>query len=138
MGISAIFVPSGSSGSAGLVSAFSAKDRHQTYPVSVKRFDDAVDWQRLPGRLFVKLDVEGSELAFLRGAQNMVRERKPKIMMEINPTSMAGAGVGLNELVTFFRDRGYTYFVELDRLDERVPLSEMTASPRNVVICAED
>lgn len=131
------FVPSGSSGSAGLISAFSASGNHQSFKVEVKRFDDTVAWRDLPGTLFVKLDIEGSELAFLKGASEMVSTRRPKIMMEINPTSMAGAGVELTELVSFFRGRGYTHYIELDNLDRRLPISEIRSSPRNVVLCAD-
>lgn len=132
------YVPFGSSGSAGLIPGFSAKGQHQTFNVALKRFDDSVDWKSFTGHCFVKLDVEGSEMAFLRGAEQMLRERKPKIMMEVNPNSMAQAGVELEELIAFFTERGYSHFIELNQPSEQLPLAEMRNVYRNVVICAED
>lgn len=136
-GQAVFFVPHGSSGSAGLISTYSAREQHQTFSVALKRFDEAVDWRALPGRLFVKLDVEGSEMAFLKGAQEMLAARHPPVMMEVHPTSMEKAGVGLEEFIRFFLDRGYSYFIELNRMDERRPLQELSSTYRNVVICAE-
>jgi FkbM family methyltransferase len=132
------YTPEHSSGEAGLIHEFSGEERHRTFTVQVKRFDDAVDWRSLPDRLFVKLDIEGSEHAFLNGASDMLRERRPRVMMELNPSSMAAAGVALSQLIGFFSDRGYTHFVELDRPEARLPLDEMRPPHRNVVICAPE
>ena len=38
-----------------------------------------------PGRLFIKLDLEGGELAALRGAVRMLAERRPLLLVEIQP-----------------------------------------------------
>jgi FkbM family methyltransferase len=135
-GTADFFVPSGSSGSAGLISAFSAKEKHKAFSVPLKRFEDTIHWQSLPGRILVKLDVEGSELAFLKGARRMLLERHPMIMMEVNPTSIADAGINLSILVSYLFECGYTQYMELDQLDRRLPLGEISATPRNVLICA--
>ena len=52
-----------------------------------------------PGRVFLKLDVEGGDLAFLRGAERMTRARRPVILFEINPDSARAGGYGVGDLL---------------------------------------
>lgn len=40
----------------------------------------------------IKVDIEGHELEFLRGAWKIISERRPILMMEINPGSWVGDG----------------------------------------------
>ena len=40
----------------------------------------------------IKVDIEGHELEFLRGAWEIIRNRRPTLMMEINPGSWVGDG----------------------------------------------
>ena len=61
--------------------------------------DDAVDWHSFPGRVFLKLDVEGSELACLRGAERMIRTRRPTILFEINPESARAGGYAVGDIL---------------------------------------
>ena len=94
-------------------------------PVPLKRFDDAVDWNNFRGNVFVKLDVEGSEPAFLRGARQMIRRHRPRMLLEINPVSLAAAGSSVADLRGLLIELGYTRFTLADAahaiadLDER-------------------
>ncbi|MFQ5850246.1 MAG: FkbM family methyltransferase [Candidatus Binatia bacterium] len=129
------YIPMGSSGSAGLLPGFSATHSHRKLSVPLKRFDDVVAWLRLPGKVFIKLDVEGSELAFLRGASSTILLRKPHIMLEINPSSTKAAGVTGDDLVCYLLELGYEHFVQWRAPTERKPLRKLeTSRPRNVVI----
>lgn len=114
------------SGLAGIHKKFSASGGFREIRVKMARFDDAIDWEALPGRIFIKLDVEGSELPFLRGAAKMIQGRRPVILMEINPASAAAAGYKIQDMVDQLRDFGYTRFAELDRYPESAPLEEMS------------
>lgn len=131
------YVPRGSSGEAGIFQTFSATSVHEKYIVPLKRFDDAFDWKSFPGRLFVKLDVEGSELAFLQGARMMISSRKPHIMMEINPFSMKASGVTGEIIGQYLMELGYKRFVEIETPTVKRALEEL-ALPykrnRNVVV----
>lgn len=49
-------------------------DRHED-PVDVVRLDDTVDG----APTLIKMDIEGSELATLRGAERLIREHKPRL-----------------------------------------------------------
>lgn len=129
------YIPKSTSGTAGLFPGFSATAAHEKLTVTLKKFDDAFDWRKFPGSLFLKLDVEGSELFFLRGAQEMVATRKPKILLEINPRSSQAAGVTVEQTLQFLRDAGYTSYVELELPPKPRPLSDLNAQrQRNVII----
>lgn len=137
------FVPRGSSGSAGLFREYSATESHWKVEVEVRRFDDAIDWRAFPGNLFIKLDVEGSELEFLKGATTMIRERRPKILFEVNRRSLSAAGVDVRELSSLLMDCGYREYQEVqgggrDPLEAPMaprPLEELDDDRnRNVVV----
>ena len=107
------YVPTSTSGMAGLVASFSATGRHRTYPVQVIPFDQLIDWRNLPGNIFLKIDVEGSEFAFLQGAQEMIRGCRPVILLEVNPATLKAAGVDAQALVDFLAQLGYARFEEI-------------------------
>jgi FkbM family methyltransferase len=129
------YVPRSTSGSAGLFPEFSAAAPHRKLSVPLKRLDEAVDWKRFPGKVFVKLDVEGSELAFLRGGANLIRTRQPRLMIEINPKSSQAAQVAVEETVRYLQDLGYSRFIEVNQPMDQRPLRELDpASQRNVIV----
>jgi FkbM family methyltransferase len=129
------YIPNETSGAAGLFPAFSATAAHRKVSVRIQRFDDAVDWRRFPGKVFIKVDVEGSELAFLRGASTMIRVRKPHIMLEINPASMKAAYVTGDAIVQYLEALGYRSFVELQEPTVRRSLRNLEKSAqRNIIV----
>lgn len=131
------YLPENSSGTAGIYKAFSANSAHQKIQVRMERFDDLIEWQALPGRIFLKLDVEGSELAFLRGAEQMLRHRKPHIVLEINPDSAQAAGYSTEEILSFLISLGYSKFSEVDDWSRVKRLSDADlTSQRNILVLA--
>ncbi|SMC26362.1 methyltransferase, FkbM family [Desulfacinum hydrothermale DSM 13146] len=136
-GSTELFVPRGSSGAAGVYKSFSATGEHRVLKVGLKRLDDLVLSLRLPGSLFVKLDVEGHELAALKGCRDLIRERKPKLMIEINNDAMHSAGVSIEDYVAFLKAMGYKYFVWMDRPLQAVQLDILPKSQislKNIVV----
>ncbi|HVB81632.1 MAG TPA: FkbM family methyltransferase [Candidatus Binataceae bacterium] len=130
-----LFIPATGSGSAGLYERFSATGAYQRATVEVAPFDQAVEWQRLPGKIFMKIDAEGSELAIIAGAEQMLRQRRPEILLELNPTSATAAGYSVRELLERLFDFGYTHGSELDQYPRGVPLRDLDDSrQRNVII----
>jgi FkbM family methyltransferase len=113
------------SGLAGIHKKFSGNSGFREIQVKMSRFDDAVNWEKLPGRIFLKLDIEGSELPFLRGAANMIWRRRPIILMEINPASAEAAGYRVEDIVSQLKTFGYSRFAEMDRYPNTYPLEEM-------------
>jgi FkbM family methyltransferase len=128
--------PKSGSGAASVFAGYHSGVRSLT--VRLARFDDVVDWRSLPGKVVVKLDVEGSELAFLRGARRMIAERRPALLIELNPTSATAAGYGVADLLAELKGLGYDRIAELDRWPETIPILEAgTAKQRNVVALPE-
>jgi FkbM family methyltransferase len=116
------YIPSATSGSAGLFPDFSARSHHRRIQVAMRPLDELIDWRRLAGRTFIKLDVEGSELSCLLGARQLIRATAPTLMLEINPSAMRAASTTKAALVTTLLDLGYERFVTPDEL----------ASPRSL------
>jgi FkbM family methyltransferase len=58
---------------------------------------------------FMKLDIEGSELAALRGARALIERDHPIILMEYNEINMRQCGIHTEEVDSFLREMGYTW-----------------------------
>lgn len=59
----------------------------------------------------IKIDVEGAELAVIRGADRTLRRDKPLLMVEINEATLTAAGTTPEELFATIVDYGYDAFV---------------------------
>ncbi len=112
-----LVVPASTSGAAGVFPKYSGLGHHSTQSVPIKRFDDSFSWRNFPGKTFVKLDIEGSEPAFLQGAKDMIRTLQPTIYMEINPSALKAAGTNSEALIAQLKSLGYSTYRNAD-LDE--------------------
>jgi hypothetical protein len=60
---------------------------------------------------FVKLDVEGGELAVLQGAEKLLEQRpRPVILAEVQDIRTQPWGYRASEIVRFLSDKGYKWF----------------------------
>lgn len=78
---------------------------------------------------FVKLDVDGHELAVLRGGQETLMRFKPKIVMELAPYIHAEHGYSFEELVLLLSRAGYLF----RNLSHREPLPDTARGLRAIV-----
>jgi FkbM family methyltransferase len=106
-----LYVPMRDTGRGGLHRGFSGTPRHETLRVNVARLDDAIDWHRLPGNVVMKLDVEGAECDVIDGASQLIAERRPAMIVELNPLSAQAAGHTTETIVDSLTERGYDAFV---------------------------
>jgi FkbM family methyltransferase len=133
-----LFIPHSGSGSAGIYGEFSARGPHRRLSVRGARLDDLVSWRTLPGKVLLKLDVEGSELSALRGAERFIRERQPTVLFEINPASARAAGHTTAEVMECLRSFGYSRYAEVDEYPGTRMLSEAVRNAQRNVVAIPD
>lgn len=135
-----LLIPHSYSGTAGIFSEHSGTHPHRRVSVPLRRGDDTLRWKQFPGSLFVKLDVEGSEYAFLRGAQEMIRTLQPALLMEVNADSMKASATSEESIKQLLEELGYAAYAELDAHHQRHPLRDLDMAPeisKNVLLFTE-
>jgi FkbM family methyltransferase len=111
-GQATFFVSHTASGTGGLYEGFSGGAKRKRFNVALCRLDDRLAGRALPGRVLLKLDVEGSELSVIRGAASFLRERRPLIVLELNPSSAKAAGYDVRDLLRTLGEIGYDRIAE--------------------------
>ncbi len=102
--------PGRASGDASLFGAPGGHGRSHT--CQMETLDEYFSARGLDRCDFIKCDVEGAELLFVRGARNVLKQHRPVILMEINPTLLARAGASAVELLEELRREGrYAFHV---------------------------
>ena len=86
-GTARLFVPDAGSGLASL-DAPPIATAGKAIEVSVRRLDDLVGGRRIG---FIKIDVEGYEVAVLRGGMGIISESRPTLLIEIEERHRKGA-----------------------------------------------
>jgi FkbM family methyltransferase len=76
----------------------------ETVTVPVRKIDDIVSGRPID---FIKMDIEGSELNALIGAEITIRNNKPPILIELNENALQVCGASSREVKTFLFDHGY-------------------------------
>lgn len=86
---------------------------NSTYLVKVDTLDalykDHMDNSRIA---LIKMDVEGSEIRVLRGAQKLISTLRPIVAFEVNLTLIAYEDISINEIFDFFLESKYSLFIE--------------------------
>lgn len=82
--------------------------RIRTRAIDVALRDEGLERDERP--LLIKLDIEGSELAALRGAEATIDRRRPAIVMEVNDEMLALAGASVEDVARWLASRGYEPF----------------------------
>ena len=92
----------------------------QIIKVNTVRLDDIVPSEKSIG--FIKIDVEGGELAALRGAKSILKRDRPIILFECAKSSLKVHNVSQSEVYEFFQGYGYSLFLIKDWLEHNQPL----------------
>lgn len=82
-----------------------------THEVRTKALDRWAERSRILGKMdVVKIDVEGSELAVLRGMEDSIDRHRPRVIgIEVHRDLLSEAGVAESEITEFLESRGYEY-----------------------------
>ena len=54
-----------------------------------------------------KIDVEGAEWDLLKGAENILKSRKPILFLSLHPEALAKRGVSTESIISWLREFGY-------------------------------
>ena len=110
----------------GMGNLFSAPpgSRGEKEQIQVLRLDDWAQQQNLQGADFVKLDIEGAEFAALRGAEAVLREFRPALVLELEHSHSERAGFDESELLDYLRALDY----QLHTLDAAGKLQPLQGS----------
>lgn len=74
---------------------------------------------------FVKVDIEGAEMMFLRGAERLfAQENKPIFLMEMALAQTERFGYSPNDLIAFIAERGPYIFYRIDEVQRRLSVIE--------------
>ena len=76
--------------------------------ITVTTLDDDIRESSLPPPDFIKVDVEGSELALLMGARETLLTYKPKLFIELHGETMNLKRRNVAEIVGYLNELGYT------------------------------
>jgi FkbM family methyltransferase len=100
--------------------------------------DALVTKKVLPGVDFIKMDVDGYEYRVLRGAQNILRERTPAIVMELSEYSLKRVGDSAQGLLSLLESLGYGFrwVAELSKICTGRDLLEMLTPDSSIDIVA--
>lgn len=126
------------SGSASLFSSYFSTGSQSRTTVLVSTLDACLRDRMLRGKVVIKLDVEGSELAVLRGARATIERYRPVIVFELNLLSEAAAGASRLSVLRLLGDYGYRRYAECDSFPSTVSASSLTdrddpSRQRNIV-----
>jgi len=94
-----------------------------------KTLDDAVHELGLKRVDFIKLDVDGHELSVIRGGLSVLKEFKPKMVIELAPYSFVAGIEGFDSMVNMLWENGYVF----RQLSTGLLLPKVAAAVRSMI-----
>lgn len=92
----------------GLASLFPINEKNlATEMIALAVLDDVVAREATSRVDFIKIDVEGSEWAVLKGSQQILKKYKPALMVELNDETAAMAGHKVSDMIDWLGAFGY-------------------------------
>lgn len=90
-------------------------------PIKIVTLDSYMAENRIDQVDFVKVDIEGAELMFLKGAGRLfAQKRLPVILMEMSPETCAAFNYKPDDLIEFISSRAHYDFFVLDERKKRL------------------
>jgi FkbM family methyltransferase len=105
--------------------------------VKVVKLDDVLSQASVKQVKLIKIDVEGGELDVLRGAENVLLEFKPRLLIEICQQTYKAAGWELSEMVSFLSRFQYQcHMLQKDGKTAPLEADQVTGSQVNGTLLA--
>lgn len=90
-----------------------AVERYHSNPevvtVAVERLDDYLD-QLTRSVSLIKMDVQGAELPALQGAEHLIRQDRPALILEVDEDVTSAFGYCPEDLGAYLHDLGYVIY----------------------------
>ncbi len=97
--------------------------------VAITTLDEDIQEMKLPAPDFIKIDIEGGELAALTGARRTLAATGPQLFLEMHGSTMNQKRAKVAAIVEFLREAGYADILHVE--------SGMKISPENSAVAAE-
>jgi FkbM family methyltransferase len=107
---------------------------HHEVAVPVTTVDDTCRLAGINRVDFLKVDVEGAELAVLEGASDTIEAHSPALLLEIEERHVCKYGLAAADLVGFLTRRGYRMYVWNER--RWTEATRVTTAVRNYLFTA--
>lgn len=115
--------PGGASGDASLFPLVPGKG--QPFSCEMQTLDNYFMQKGLSRCDFIKCDIEGAELLFLKGARNVLKQHQPTILLEINPWVLQRSGTDGVEVLEEIRQHGkYAFFRSVGNRSQSIQPSD--------------
>jgi FkbM family methyltransferase len=85
-----------------------------TVEVPVVRLDDQVERSGLPPPDFIKIDIEGMELAALKGMEGILSRRRPPLYIELHGATEDDKRARVSEILKFLTRLGYQNILHVE------------------------
>ena len=99
--------------------------------IAVDTVDNFSAEHRLARIGFIRCDVEGAEMNVFRGAQRVLREDRPNLLIEVHPEMITRFGFSVPDLQALLRGLGYRFF----RFEAHRWTPALADLPRGNVFC---
>jgi FkbM family methyltransferase len=104
--------------------------------VRTERLDDIVAAQRLLRVDVIKMDIEGAELAALRGAASTLQQFRPLLLIEVSPRSLERQGTSSERLLEHLAAAGYRCYAFDPATARPTPVMAPPTESKNVIAVA--
>jgi len=119
----------------GLISIYKSHVRNQEVDqIEVTTLDRFVDTNNLEQVDIIKIDIEGSELAALRGGLVTLRRFKPVLIIEVQEETSLAAGYKQGDILEILEPIGYR-FERIGRKGKRIPISKDKLKSFQNIVC---
>lgn len=122
-----------SSGEAHLL-PYGANEAKETLNIEVTTLDDILVDLKSHQNVLVKMDIEGGELAALRGGKDFFSRCAPILIMELNPPAMERYGYDVKAVAQLLTELGYRYWSFIDQTYVKRSLSELPSIYCDIIL----
>jgi len=105
-----------------------ANQASDVFPIRIKTLDSYLEEKNIRRVDFIKVDIEGAEMMFLKGAQKIFEQKRaPVIYMEMTLETSREFGYLPNDLIIFLKNKASYQFFRVDEVGRKlVRIEEFT------------